>query len=367
MAEDSRTSGQWWVTGGESVTLSYSTLRQAAISAFRELGADEPDAAFIADIYLDKALQGDHERGVAMLCARIRFARAGNRDFTLKAKVLSDRKATALVGGDARAEPQLLCRDAMALAIGKAREYGVACVTVQARAEMLTPFIRQALDAGMVASVMTQSIPVVAPHGGTAPLLGNAPVGWGIPGREGAIIVDMSLTQTSLKGVALAARLGEDVPAGFVRDSKGRPTNDPRALFDEAWWEQGKLVAAGSLEPIGGSHKSYAMIFVVGLLSAVLTGTDFSWDLGNDSDPPGRFGTIFTVIDPAAFGEMSVFLGRVEDYVDRLRSSPPAEEGGAILYPGERSQALQRERKAADRITLPRAHYEEFLALTGMT
>ncbi len=366
MTADRLTDGQWWRRQDEMVTVSYAQLRKAATALVEKLGAASDDAAFIVDTHLDKALQGDHERGLAMLCAQIQAGRNGKLDFAPTVRVLRDNGAVAVVAGEAATSPKLICRQAMALAIAKARQYGIGCVAARGRGEILTPFVQQAVEAGVIGMVMAQSIPLVAPHGGSSPLLGNAPVAWGIPvPGEAPIIVDMSLTQTSAKGVALAAAQGEAVPEGFLLDSAGKPTTDPKNFLDPAWLARGRQVAAGSLLPIGGSHKSYALIFIVGLLTAILPGADFPWELGNERDGKGDFGTLFIAIAPAAFGEADAILSRAAEYVRHLRGSPQRKGGGPVLYPGERSQELKRQRRERDEIELPAAHHRAFLALVA--
>ena len=366
MAEPGVTAGQWWSNKGELTTVPLHHVRAMAVTLLEKSGAAAADAAFIADVHLAKALQGDHERGVAMLSAQIRAAQRGDLDLKPDIRVTREMGATAMVDGGPQASAKLVCRHAMDLAIRKAREHGIGWVSTRAAGEILTPFIEQAVSAGMVTMIMAQSIPTVAPLGGLAPILGNAPVGWGIPaGAHAPVIVDMSLTQTSAKGVALAAAQGEEIPAGFVLDKRGEPTTDPDDFLDPGWRAGGKQVAQGSLVPIGGSHKSYAMIFVVGLLTAVLADADFAWDLGNDSAEPGRFGTLFLVLDPKAFGDADRICARVDEYISHLRNSPRKDGVADILYPGERSQALKQVRRAADRLTLPAAHYHELAALSA--
>lgn len=364
MSNSSRTSGQWWETRGESATVPLEEVRSRAIGLLRAAGATAEDAAFIADVHVDKALQGDHERGIAMLAAQIRAAQAGEIDLRVRIEVLRDSGATALVSAGPRASHKLVCRDAMALAIRKAQHSGVSCVGAQASGEILTPFIEQAVREGLVALVLAQSIPTVAPHGGSRPVLGNAPMGWGIPaGRNAPVIVDMSLTQTSAKGVVRAAEQGDPLQPGLLLDAHGHPSTDASDFVDPAWLEKGKVVARGSLAPLGASHKSYSMVFVVGLLTSVLTGTDFAWNLGHDSTGPRRFGTLFVVLDPKAFGEPQAVLDRVDDYIEYLRASPRREGVDAILCPGERSQSLKQERRASGRLTLPLAHLQALEAL----
>lgn len=366
MSDVERTAGQWWQSGDAMVSASLHEVRTAALNALVDSGANPADAAYIADIHLDKALQGDHARGIRMLMAQVRAARSGELDFNPDIRILKETGATALVDGGAKASGKLVCRHAMDLAIRKAAVQGVGWVGARARAEILTPFVQQAVDQGMIGMVMGQSIPTVAPMGGFRPLLGNAPMAWGIPTRNHApVILDTCLTQTSGSGVAMAAEQGERIPEGFVLDSSGAPSTNPDDLYDPAWSRQGRHVARGSLLPIGNSHKSYAQIFVIGLLTTLLTNTDFSWNLANDLSSTGRFGAILVAIDPSAFvTDAADFTGLVDEYIEFLKSSPRSRNGGEILYPGERSRQLRRSQSESGLLMLPEADYRALMDLS---
>jgi len=363
---DARTAGQWWSTQDEMVDVALAPVRQLAIDVLVVAGASREDAPFLADVNLDKALQGDHARGLRMLVPLVRAARHGTIDLRAPIRVLRESGATALVDGGPTASARLVCRFAMDLAIRKAREQGIGWVSAQAPGEILTPFVQQAVEAGMVGMIMTQSIPTVAPHGGIKPLLGNAPVAWGVPARRHApVIIDMSLTQTSASGVALAASQRQRVPEGFLFDSNGEPSTDPDAFYDPELNRRGLHVARGSLLPLGASHKGYAQVFIVGLLATVLSDTSPPWQLANDNPQPGRFGTLFAAIDPGCFVERDRFLAQVDDFIDELKRSPRRAGVEEILYPGERSQQLKRERRASGRISLPVSQLRELESLAA--
>ncbi len=364
MSITNRTGGQWWDTPGERTEVPLAQARDMATELLVAAGASRSDAQFITDVHLAKALQGDHERGVGMLCQQIRAAQAGAVDLAAPVRVLREYGATAVVDGGPRASGKLVCREAMALAIARARTHGLGWASARAAGEILTPFMEQAVQAGMVGMALMQSLPIVAPHGGIEPLLGNAPIGWGIPaGRHAPIIVDMSLTQTSAKGVQRAAAEGQPVPDSFLQDAAGQPTTDPCAFLDPDWLQKGKLVAQGSLLPIGAGHKGYALIFVVGLLTSLLTDGDFPWNLGPQAPRPQTTGTVFLALDLAAFGEPAAMRARADAFIDRLRASPRKEGVDGILYPGERSQALKQKGLARGRLELPQAQWQELTAM----
>ncbi|MEE9286310.1 MAG: Ldh family oxidoreductase [Dehalococcoidia bacterium] len=360
-----RTYGQWWDSTEEFVTVSLKAVRRVCLAGLEQGGATPEDAAHILDVNLDKAIQGDHARGLGRLPGMVRAAQRGDIDLHPTVQVVRETPATALVDGGPKALAALVCRSGMDLAIQKARQHGIGWVSARASGGILTPYVNQAVDAGMVGMVMVQSFPTVAPTGGREPLLGNGPLAFGIPaGEHDPVIVDMSMTQSSASGVFQAAAQGQQVPEGYVLDERGEPTTDAAAFVDAEAMRRGAMVARGTLAPLGGSHKAYAMIFVISLLSAVLADTSPSWELSTaPSGPDRRWGTLLMALDPSAFLEAREFRQRVDAYIDRVKASarkPGVEE---ILYPGEGSQRLKRQRKAAGQFAIPASHYHGLVGL----
>ena len=68
-------------------------------------------------------------------------------------------------------------------------------------------------------------------------------------------------------------------------------------------------------------------------------------------------------LDPAAFLSPGDFRARVDAFIDALKASPTKAGVDEILYPGELSQRLKRERKAAGKFLLLETHYHELLKL----
>jgi LDH2 family malate/lactate/ureidoglycolate dehydrogenase len=230
-----------------------------------------------------------------------------------------------------------------------------------------------ATDVGMIGMGMTQSYPTVAPFGGRQPLLGNAPIAFGIPGDEhDPVILDLSLTQTSSSGVKLAAQQGRPVAEGFILDADGQPTTDASAYPASGFTGHDRQLSRGSLTALGNSHKGYGLVFVVGLLTTVLADASAPWEVGDvvrgvPSDE-SRYGALFIAIDPARFSD-DLLGPRVDDFIDAVKSSPPRDGVEEILYPGERSQQLRRRREEADAFAMPASHYaglRDFAAELGL-
>ncbi len=366
--QSEKTYGQWWESSEEQVTVPLSAVEKVGMAALREAGASEEDAAFLLSIAVAKALQGDYVRGLGAIRRHVTASRNGAVDMNPNIEHVVDKGAMALVDGGPKAQDALVCRYAIDLACDKAKEFGVGWVSARCSGGTLAPFMKRAAARDMAAMVFIQArFPVVAPTGGSSPLLGNAPVGFAIPaGRHDPVIVDMSITQTSASPVADAARQGKPVASDMILDALGEPTTDTKDFLKPDY--QGPLfVPQGSILPLGGArsgHKGYALVFFVGLLSYLMTDTSPPWDLALDSDKESKPGTMFLAMDPSNIMPIDRFKDQVDEFIDHITSSPRREGAEDILYPGQRSQKLQRQGRERDSVTMPASQYHDLATLS---
>jgi L-2-hydroxycarboxylate dehydrogenase (NAD+) len=367
-----RPGGVYWYSREDQVQLETSAVRAVGIAVYVQAGATQSDAEFLVDERLNKAIQGDFARGRfdewAVLGERVR---RGEVNLHPCITVLRETGASVLLDDVPGAPKALLCRAAMDRAIEKARTSGIGLAGVRCPAGILTTQVMQAVKAGMVGIVLTQSYPLVAPLGGIRAMLGDAPIAFGIPSKQGdPVVLDMALTNSSATGVRYvgAGRLVADGQApgeirpGLVLDEHGEPTTQASALFFDTPSDRRRT--RGSLLPLGGGHKGYALIFIVTLLCSVLTSTDFPWEpeeIAVGGLPIGQdrhFGSLHIAIDPAALGSLDEFNSRVSEFIEDVKATPRRPDAEEIFYPGEQSQRLRRQRIAEDTILLPRGHYE---------
>src|SRR5687768_14195729 len=104
-----RTCGQWWQSAEEMVEVSYPRVEGRGLSALKLAGASEADAAFLLSVGLDKAVQGDHARGIEGLAHLVRAAMGGMTDLAPQIEVLRESASTALVDADPQANATLVC------------------------------------------------------------------------------------------------------------------------------------------------------------------------------------------------------------------------------------------------------------------
>jgi ureidoglycolate dehydrogenase (NAD+) len=358
-----RTAGQWWKIQDKYVTVKHDSVKKLLTAAYQELGMTPENAAFYRDVWLDKAIQGDHTRGFARILSFVQAVRDKRIDVNPDIKILRETSNFALVGAGLRAAAPLVSKAAMDIAIKKARNGGIAFAGCQGQSQILTAHLKQALSADMIGIILTQSFPTVAPFGGAGPLFGNAPVGFCVPaGKRDPIIFDASLTNSSASGMFLAARQKETVELGMLLDPKGMPTTDATEFPSKDGYVDPTYGpdAGGSLTGLGDNHKGYGLVFLTGLLSSVLTETSPPWELYYrvNKEKKNLYGSVYIVIDPQVVMPLAKFKEQVDAFLDRTKAHPRREGVKEILYPGEKSQRLKRERTQAGMFAIPESHYK---------
>ena len=142
---------------------------------------------------------------------------------------------------------------------------------------------------GLVGIACTAAKPMVAPSGGKKAFFGTNPISFAWPRtKKTPVVFDMATSRLAMGDVQIAARDGHQLPEGTGLGPDGNASNDP------------KEVIKGVLLPFGG-YKGSAISLMVELLSAGLTGDNFSYEAGetdnNDGGPP-KGGELIIAINP---------------------------------------------------------------------
>src|SRR4051812_18455114 len=95
-----RTFGQWWQHDGAFAVADLASIGRFGRECYRRAGASEEDAEFLFGMNLDKALQGDHTRGLGRLPGVIRAAMAGKLDLRPELKVIRNSASASLIDCD---------------------------------------------------------------------------------------------------------------------------------------------------------------------------------------------------------------------------------------------------------------------------
>ncbi|MBL8836788.1 MAG: Ldh family oxidoreductase [Alphaproteobacteria bacterium] len=314
--------------------------RDIALRVLGNAGVTAPNAAAVADALVAAEADGLASHGLSRLPAYADQAKAGKVAGAAVPKLSETAPAALMVDacdgfafpaiarGLAHARTMAAASGVVGVGITNSHHFGAAGYHVEPLAA-----------AGLVALAFGNSPAAIAPWGGSKPLYGTNPIAFGCPrgAAKPPLVVDLSLSKVARGKIMVAAQRNEPIPEGWALDAAGQPTTDAKAAL------------AGTMLPLGDA-KGAALVLVVELLSAALTGAHFGYEASSFFDakgPPPRVGQFFLVIDPARFAGPG-FADRVGVLADAVLG-----QKGTRL-PGDRRLAA-RARAAKDGIDVPDA------------
>ena len=292
---------------------------------------------------------GIPSHGVSRLPAYADQAKAGKVDgfanpdvsFPVKASIRVDARSGFAYPAIEQAQKVALERIAemgiLGVAIGNSHHAGVAGHHVEAFA-----------DQGYVALGFTNSPAGIAPWGGNRAIYGTNPVAFACPvmGKP-SIVVDFSTSKVARGKIKLAADKGESIPEGWAVDADGNPTTDASAAM------------SGSLLPMGDA-KGAALVMMVEILAATLTGSNHGFEASSffdDKGGPPHIGQFFIVIDPAGFSG-GAFADRLAVLIEAILEQP------GTRLPGARRVGI-RETAAQNGVDIPENLLNQLQAQAG--
>jgi LDH2 family malate/lactate/ureidoglycolate dehydrogenase len=223
----------------------------------------------------------------------------------------------------------------MAAAIESAKTYGIgmASVTHSNHYGMAAWLVQDAIEAGMMSLVFTNSSPALPVWGGRSKLMGVSPIACGAPGKEHPFILDMAPSVAARGKIYKAKRRGEKIPADWALDGEGKPTDDPAKALE------------GVMLPMGGP-KGSALSVMMDVFSGVLSGSAFAGQVTGPYDPskPSDVGHFLVAIKPDLFMSLDDFRARMEYLYQRVVGSDKAAGVDRIYFPGELEQIAEQER-----------------------
>lgn len=295
-------------------------------------GLDEDKARAVADILVEGDLLGHTTHGLALLGPYLGELESGSMIKHGEPEVISNFPAAITWDGRRLPGPWLVLK-AMALAAERAATQGTCTVVIRRSHHIacLATFLKRATDRGLL-MILTCSDPnsaSVAPFGGLDPVFTPNPVSAGIPTSNIPVLMDVSTSATTNGLTNRLHKEGGKLPAEWVMDGHGVPSNDPAVLFTKP---------AGTILPLGGKdsgHKGYGLTLLVEALTGGLSGH------GRADAKEGWGATVFLqIIDPRAFAGLDAFTRQTTAVTDQCRASRPASEGTRVRTPGEKALAL---------------------------
>ncbi|KAF4555293.1 Hypothetical protein D9617_2g052460 [Elsinoe fawcettii] len=309
--------------------------REFAKAVLTGNGLAEEHAETVAECLVAADLRGVDTHGINRLPSYMTRVRKGLID--VQAQPTFEQITPAVGQVDAHnAFGFVAAKLGMARAIEMAQIFGIGLVVVKHSNHfgMSAWLVQQAIDAGMMSLVFTNSSPALPVWGGRSKLMGVSPIAAGAPGAEHPFILDMAPSVAARGKIYKAKRRGEKIPTEWALDKEGRRTDDPSAALE------------GVMLPMGGP-KGSALAIMMDVFSGVLTGSAFAGGVTGpyDYSKKADVGHFLVAIKPDLFMSSEGFRQRMEHLYQTVVNSPRMAGVDEILFPGELEQNYQKQRE----------------------
>jgi LDH2 family malate/lactate/ureidoglycolate dehydrogenase len=297
-------------------------------------GMSEEHVETSAGLLSEADLRGVDTHGISMLTSYDDRRRKGMVAMDAEVKIAHETPTTAVVdgGGGLGFVPGRL---GMETCIAKAKEMGVACVTVRNSNHFGAAGVYALMAArqGLLGFAATNgSSTSVAPTFAKEGRLSTNPFAFAAPTMKNPIFcLDFATSAVARGKIRNSAIEERPVPAGWINDANGNPTTDA------SWYFKGAV-----LNPLGGtreqgSHKGYGMAAMVEILSAALSGASLVTSPGHGSEEKGdmNLGHWFMAINPTALVPEGEFQNVTDQLINDLHDSKPTDPNQPVMVAGE--------------------------------
>jgi 3-dehydro-L-gulonate 2-dehydrogenase len=180
----------------------------------------------------------------------------------------------------------------------------------------------EAADKGYIFICWTNTIPIMPPWGAKEPRTGNNPIVFGVPRKDGNIVLDFALSQFSYGKLSTYRRENKKLPYAGGYDENGNLTTDAEQIHK----------THRSL-PIG-LWKGAGLSLLLDLIATILSGGNSTSDLSKNNIDSGM-SQVYIAIDPKKFSSEAILENSVNEILEYYLSAEKSGEE-SISYPGER-------------------------------
>lgn len=328
-------------------TLSLEEARQMAVKALVSHRTSPENAALVAEALVAAEADGQKGHGLSRLPSYCGQAASGKVDGFAQPQVLEVTSAVMRV--NAR---HGFAYPAMALAVEKlailAPITGIAAAAVfnSHHCGLAGYHVEALARQGLVGLLFANTPQAIAPWGGSRGLFGTNPIAFAAP-RQGnpPLVIDLSLSKVARGKIMFADQEKQPIPEGWALDSQGKPTTDPAAAL------------SGTMLPMGDA-KGAALVLMVEILAAALTGAHFGFEASSffaaEGEPPG-VGQLLIALAPRPLSG-----GGFAERLETLLGAILGQEGTRL--PGDRRYKL-REKAWQNGINLTEQQYGQLAQL----
>ena len=318
--------------------IDYRKTYDFCVKVFCSFGFTEEESKDITDVLLDADLSGIESHGIQRL---IRYYHEltdlGYVDVTAKPEIVKETPLSATIEAH-RAMGQLVGKQAMRLAVEKAKKSGVGMVAVRNSNHygIAGYYARMAAEEGLTGVCMCNTESIMVPTFGAEGVMGTNPIAFCMPAEPVDFLFDAATTVVPRGKLEVYVKRGDGLPAGWAMDETGKESTEGDRVLSNIIEKAG-----GGILPLGGwgegtsGHKGYGFGMIVELMCGILSQGATSNHIARE---PGHVNTsqFFMAFDHGMFGDKKEIEKNLSVFLDEVRNSRKAEGQDRIYIHGEK-------------------------------
>lgn len=331
--------------------IQYETLLNTFEEILFSRGFTREDAHGAALIFAQNSLDGIYSHGVNRFPRAIEYVENGHIDPKNKATCELTFGSLERWDGHGGFGP-LNAKLCMERAIALAKENGIGLVALRNTNHWMRggTYGWQAAEEGCIGMCWSNTLPNMPAWGGKDRRIGNNPFILSVPRSNGKhVVIDLAMSQFSYGKIEEHYLKQTPLPVYGGYDSDGNLTKDP-----------GELQKKGRVLPIG-FWKGSGLSIALDLIAAVLSGGNTVKKIG-DLEVESQLSQIFVAVDPTKMSLAGSMDEVINETLEYLKDSEPADEKGEILYPGERTYRT-RQKNMVEGIPVHDSIWEKIISL----
>jgi 3-dehydro-L-gulonate 2-dehydrogenase len=309
--------------------VAFDEVHSVLTRALLKLGFERERAHLCARLFAESSRDGVGSHGINRFPRFVEQVRKGAVDIHASPQPVV--RAGALERWDGKRGPgNLNAHACMERAIALCRENGIGCVALANTNHWMRggTYGWQAVDAGVIGICWTNTMANLPPWGARNARIGNNPLVIAVPRADGAVVLDMAMSQFSFGGLESHRMRGEQLPVDGGFDADGRLTRDPAAIE-----------ASRRLLPMG-YWKGSGLAVLLDLLAALLSGGAATFEIPMDPIAETRLSQVFLAFELRSLDAAGMANEVSNGIVKSLRGNGDKE---TVRYPGERVLQARRE------------------------
>lgn len=305
--------------------ISFSEMKRTVKQAFLNAGLSEKQADICAQIHTETSCDGIFSHGLNRVARFVDYVNKGWVDIQAEPELIKSLASMEIYDG---------CRGigitnalfATERAMALAKEYGVGIVGMRNTTHWMRggTYGWKAAQQGYAAMCWTNTESCMPAWGAKNTRLGNNPFVMAVPTEEGALVLDMAMSQYAYGKLQVTRLKGEKLPFPGGYDKEGNLTDEP-----------GPIEESMRILPTG-YWKGSGMAILLDAMAAFLTAGSPTNEIDKVQEGSCTGASqVYMVFDPTHFGGAEWSETMAKSVADYVKTSTPAEGCHEVFYPGE--------------------------------